>query len=69
MTTSSSRDRLIAHGKWIGEAREPDGEWKRITAGGDVQLVIRTMRRWRQDRDHLAPETRVRAARVEDVQP
>lgn len=62
----TSRDHLIARGLWIGEAREPDGTWTRITAGDDVKTVARTMRRWRQDRDHLAPETRVRAARAWD---
>lgn len=62
-----SRDRLIVHGKWIAEAREPDGTWTRISANNDARILARTVRRWRQDRDHLAPETRIRAARVEDL--
>lgn len=64
--TTPVNDQLIARGRWVGEAQEPDGRWLRVTAGDDVKTVARTMRRWRQDRGHLATETRVRAARRED---
>jgi hypothetical protein len=63
---SSYRDRLFLRGHYVGESREPDGTWRRVTSGDDFRTVARTMRRWRQDRGHLMPETRVRIAREGD---
>lgn len=49
--------------RWVAEAREPDGTWQTVVeAHPDLHLVIRQLRRWRRDRGHLMPETRVRVA-------